>query len=214
MPQSQENTPNLVDLNAELDNVVTHNGFLLPRRFYDKTFKTFKGFTEQVELAKSIIAEGKSVFVFGSTGIGKTHFGVALAYEWYVRNIKISKNRITDKLEKQYPKHPIFLPAVELFLELKSGFDSGTSEDDILYPYSVCDLLMIDDVGSEKVSDWSRQVFYTLIDRRYRDIKQTIITSNLSLDALAKAIDERISSRIVEMGCVIKLDGSDYRLKK
>ena len=86
------------------------------------------------------------------------------------------------------------------------------SEENIINFYGSKELLVIDDVGAEKVSDWSRQMFYTLIDRRYREMSQTIITSNLDLDKLAEIIDERISSRIIEMGKVIKLGGKDWRL--
>ena len=97
---------------------------------------------------------------------------------------------------------------------MKASFDNNrVSELDILDEYSNAKLLIIDDIGVEKITDWSRQVFYTLIDRRYRNMKQTIITSNLYLDEISKNIDDRIVSRLIEMGKIIKLDGQDQRLK-
>ena len=63
-------------------------------------------------------------------------------------------------------------------------------------------------------SAWSRQVVYTLIDRRYRSVLPTIITSNLDLDEVAERIDDTIASRIVGMGKIIFLRGTDWRLKQ
>ena len=113
--------------------------------------------------------------------------------------------------------NPVFLPAVELMLEIKESWrneeDSrAESEKRILDKYTRCPLLTIDDLGAEKVSEWSRQVIYLLIDRRYRDMKQTIITSNLTQGQLAEQLDARIASRIAEMGLVIDLGDKDYRL--
>jgi DNA replication protein DnaC len=110
--------------------------------------------------------------------------------------------------------YPLFLPSSEFFLQLKDTFGNNKiSEQDIIQQYDRSPLLVIDDVGSEKISDWSRQMFYVLIDRRYRNKKQTIITSNLNLKQISELIDDRISSRIVGMGKVVEFFGEDYRLR-
>ncbi len=88
------------------------------------------------------------------------------------------------------------------------------SEKDLLDRYAQTPLLVLDDLGAEKISDWSRQTFYLLIDRRYREIKQTIITSNLTHDQLAGQLDDRIASRICEMGVVIDTGKKDWRVTK
>ena len=187
------------------------NELSLPVRFRDKTLLGFKGYEDKVGIAKNSISEGKSLFLYGPNGTGKTHLAVGLLYDWFVRGIKYGHDWLSEKQEKIYPKIPMFIPSVEFFLELKSSFDSKVSELEIIDKYSH-GLLLLDDLGAEKVSDWSRQVCYTLIDRRYREMQPTIITSNLGLNELAKTIDERIASRIVEMGAVVKLEGKDYRL--
>ncbi len=114
---------------------------------------------------------------------------------------------------------PIFLPAAELLLEIKESWRReenlmAESEKDLLDRYAQTPLLVLDDLGAEKISDWSRQTFYLLIDRRYREIKQTIITSNLTHDQLAGQLDDRIASRICEMGVVIDTGKKDWRVTK
>ena len=139
-----------------------------------------------------------NIFLSGDCGTGKTHLAVALLLTvWERRNVGYT---------------PIFLPSVEFFLELKKSF-AREGEMSVLDKYSDS-ILVIDDVGAEKISDWSRQVFYTLIDRRYRNKKQTIITSNLSLDEFAGKFDDRIVSRLCENGRAITLTGKDQRISQ
>ena len=84
----------------------------------------------------------------------------------------------------------------------------------MLKKYANVGLLVLDDLGAEKTSDWSRQVFYLLLDRRYREMKQTIITTNLSLEQIAETFDDRVASRLCEMGVTIELKGKDKRVEK
>lgn len=195
----------------------------VPLRFHDKFVSNYKGNKREVDLAVNAITNRKSVFLYGSCGTGKSHLAVALAMEWlragnFIVELAYGYQHVirgTEKsIDKPYLYLPHFLPSVELFLELKATFDSKTeTEMDVIDKYSRCPLLIIDDVGAEKVSDWSRQIFYTLIDRRYRDMKQTIITTNKTPDQIAQLIDERITSRIFEMGEVIELKGNDRRIE-
>lgn len=189
----------------------------IPKRYVDKCLSNFEGNQELIDKNLNAILSGESVFIGGKCGVGKTHLAVALMKQWareYV--IKTITEKIIDeaRLRSVYFEPIRFLASVDLFLELKSTFNSNsTDEQDVIKKYVQSPLLLIDDVGSEKVSDWSRQIFYLLIDRRYREVKPTIITSNLSLGQIAELIDERISSRICEMGIVTELTGKDRRLK-
>lgn len=87
----------------------------------------------------------------------------------------------------------------DLFMVLKANFGNG-SEMQILEKYLDVDLLVVDDIGVGKKSDWAYDVFYFLINYRYENLKDTIITSNLSLEELATNWhDDRITSRISRM---------------
>jgi len=198
---------------VEPDSISTIS-LLLPVRFRGKTFENFRGFADKVEMIKGCIKGKESVYITGLCGVGKTHLAAASVYYFHAESGRMEEDGFGEK-KVQYSSSIKFLPISEFFLELKSSFDSHSeSEINILDKYCRFEFLVIDDVGMEKVSDWSRQVFYTLIDRRYREMRQTLITSNLTLDKLAEYIDERISSRIVEMGKVVTLQGKDMRLKR
>jgi hypothetical protein len=73
--------------------------------------------------------------------------------------------------------------------------------------------LILDDIGTEKPSEWAQQNIFLIIDRRYETLRQTIFTSNLSLDELSERLGDRITSRIAEMCKVIELKGKDRRIK-
>lgn len=152
--------------------------------------------------------DGLGLYIFGGIGTGKTHLCYAIKKE-----IKSSSSAI--------------ISVTDLFLKIKSTFNkedgSGSqTEEEIINELSDIDsgwsvpinVLFLDDLGIEKPSEWAQQTLYTIIDRRYRDYKQTVFTSNLSLDDLSDRLGDRIPSRIAEMCKVIKLNGKDRRLTR
>lgn len=173
-----------------------------------KTLSTLKDLDEEIGLAYMAITSNQSVTLFGAPGRGKTHMAIGLMREWV-------KLKTYERPMNGLQGHKaVFLPAPEFFFEIKQTYNSAASKDEeqVMSGYSWVDLLVIDDLGAEKVTDWSRQLLYLLIDRRYRNGKQTIITTNLTPSQLAETIDARIVSRLAEMGVVIELKGSDKRL--
>jgi len=180
----------------------------LPERYRGKAIPA----TRQSLWAIGEMRKGNSLFLTGIPGSGKTHLAVALLNEWFAESM-------VDSEKGPFPSkgYPVFLPAVELMLEIKSSWreeESARAESEkmIMDKYARKPLLVIDDLGAEKISEWSRVVIYLLIDRRYRDCKQTIITSNLSIQDLANQLDSRIASRISEMGSVLEMEKKDYRV--
>ena len=73
-------------------------------------------------------------------------------------------------------------------------------------------LLILDDIGVERVSDFVLETLYRVINYRYVNMLPTIFTSNLNIQELADKIGDRSVSRIVEMCGVVELTGSDRRL--
>lgn len=180
----------------------------IPARYHGKALIKNKPALQALEAFKA----GQSLYLCGATGSGKTHLAIALMNEW-------GADTIAQGSEGFYfsKGQAVFLPAVELLLEIKESWRNeedarAESEKKIMDKYASKPLLVVDDLGAEKVSEWSRSVVYLLIDRRYRNNLQTIITSNLSPGQLADQLDTRIASRINEMGAVIDLGTHDYRL--
>lgn len=148
------------------------------------------------------VRSGRGIFITGECGTGKTHMGVGLLLDWYSRH---AKSIVINS--------SIFMPVVELFFDLKRAFDKPGGEADIIDLHSYSPMLMLDDLGAEKVSEWSIQVFYLILDRRYRGMLPVIITSNLSLGRISEVFDDRVASRIAEMCEVIRLEGPDRRVR-
>lgn len=163
----------------------------------------------------------KSIFMYGPRGTGKTHLMAAMM-RYEVLNLEPIKGWDEDDdiyyFEPNACDFPIFISVPELMLKLRETFNKKHSdsqtESEILERYSEAKVLYLDDLGTEKASDWATQTLYLLIDRRYSEIKRTIISSNLNLNQIAERIDDRISSRIAGMCEIIQMTGGDRRLNK
>ena len=77
-----------------------------------------------------------------------------------------------------------------------------------------CDLLIIDDLGTEYTNNFIASQFFTCINERLLNRRSTLISTNLSLDTLADLYTERSFSRITSNYIMLKLIGDDIRIKK
>lgn len=75
--------------------------------------------------------------------------------------------------------------------------------------YGECQILLVDDLGSQKPAEWELDYFFTIFDCRYNKNLPTIVTTNLDREALVNFYLERIISRIP--GTWIKFGNNDYR---
>jgi DNA replication protein DnaC len=167
--------------------------------FPSKVQKSLKELSFPKDLENTKI---EGTYIQGQNGTGKT----TLAAFMLVANIKDE-----DDLENNF-----FISASELLFEFKNSYskNSDVSEKEILDKYSNVPLLIIDDFGIEKITDWSYQMLYILINRRYENMLSTIYTSNLTLEELGEKLgDHRIPSRIQGSCKLMKIEGTDFRLK-
>jgi DNA replication protein DnaC len=140
------------------------------------------------------------VFLYGPSGVGKTHLAVGAAL----------------RLGLMKGKWVQFSSAPQLMADCRMAAAAGPGEenpdmliDRYIYRYHY---LVIDDIGVEKPSEFVQEKMYRLIDGRFASDRPTIITSNFSLDELASRLGERLASRIGS-GVVAEVRGDDYRLK-
>ena len=161
-------------------------------------------------------AKNESYFLWGNPGTGKTHLVSAIVAE-IVRSAPPKHIYEDGRLKAVVlPQYPSLISVPDLLLEIREAFRDGSqqTESDIIDCYTTgIKSLILDDLGVEKTTDWSLQTLYSIIDRRYRDMRQTIITSNLSLKGIAEKVGDRIASRISEMCRVVELKGRDRRVK-
>ena len=128
----------------------------------------------------------KGLYLHGNFGCGKTYLISALFNE-------LAKNRISTEI--------VYFP--ELLRDIKSNFD--TYGDQMEYLENV-DLLLIDDIGAEKVTEWSRdEILGTILQKRMNNYKTTFFTSNLTIEELERHFsssnnsdDEIKARRIIE----------------
>jgi len=133
-----------------------------------------------------------SSFIYGKTNVGKTILACFMMLEE-------QKQIYLQGGPKTKFDRCIFTSTTDLVNELKGTFSSNEerTEQDILNFYCDLHLLVLDDFGINKPSDWILQTLYSIINHRYEYLKPTIITSNIDLAAIAEVLgDDRITSRI------------------
>ena len=143
--------------------------------------------------------EGNILFT-GNAGTGKTFLS----------------NCIADRFLKDR-KSVIYLTAIELFdVLVKTKIEkcddpgiTGTCQN-----ITECDLLIIDDLGSEVSNAFTNSNLFYILNRRLTEEKSTIISTNLSLNVMRDVYSERITSRIQSGYSIIPVYGDDIRLKK
>jgi len=143
---------------------------------------------------------GDGLFIYGPTESGKTLLASYLLLEEqkkiYLEGGPQSKDDLCQLISTD-----------QLIEEIKSTFDSSSprTEQMVISYYSTIHLLVLDDFGTARPTDWVLSVLYSIINRRYEWLKKTILTSNLSLEEIARVYrDDRITSRIDRMCRKIK----------
>ena len=139
----------------------------------------------------------RSLLFMGDAGLGKTHLSLAL-----VRAIS----------EKGYGV--VYGSAGNLFSAAEKEHFSFSGETTAVDSLLSCDLLIIDDLGTEFYSSFAASLFYNIINTRLLSGKATVINTNLSFDELEKRYTPRITSRFIGGYDMKKFIGSDIRQKK
>jgi len=148
------------------------------------------------------LGNDSGLYLWGLRGRGKTHLLYA-----------------TCKAIKDYGKTVKFVNVPELLLEIRSTFNlqSETTEKDVVNKYCKSEYLFLDDLGVEKITDFSLQAIYLILDRREKEGKRKVfITSEKSIKEIAINLNDRIASRIIGM-CgkenIVELKDKDWRIK-
>ena len=141
----------------------------------------------------------------GPTGVGKTHLAVG----------------VLRALQSRHRMYGVFYSTTDLLRLIRAGYDPmlGTCDPKALTRAMEADLLVLDDLGAERPTDWVLDTLQMVIDTRYTNCRRTIVTSNHAdlpaesgdPSSLEARIGFRIRSRLAEMCEFVDLGGCDHR---
>ena len=185
----------------------------IPRRYSECSLSNYhpaKGNVSQLtafnyayQLAKEYPAIDRGLLLMGSVGVGKTHLSAAI---------------LRALIEKGVPC--LFYEFGALLKEIQNSYNpiSQTSELQVLTSVFEAEVLVLDELGASKPTDWIRDTMMQIINTRYNDKKLIIFTTNY-LDGRRSERDEtledrigvRLRSRLYEMCKTVLMEGEDYR---
>jgi len=184
---------------------------MMGKRFQSRKFETYEKDRNKraydiawdyVQNFEEYKANGKGLIFLGDVGTGKTHLAAA-----------ISNYLLSEKLQAI-----VFGTWASLLFKLRRSYDPYEGqlerEVDIIQAMERCDLLVLDDVGKEKQTDWSDEKLFHIIDSRYNNLLPIVITANYDLHRFERRIGNAIFSRLMEMCQPIAMNGNDYRLER
>lgn len=148
------------------------------------------------ESISPILQAGNSVIVRGDFGSGKTHMAVSIGYDWPGTG-----------------RGGVVYQTVCGFLhELKDSYRNKTSGIGPMQRAVKCGLLILDELLANHGSEFDQSTIRELIDARYRNLKPTIILTNmLNNEGLIQALDKPTLDRMLDGGCVVTLKGVSQR---
>lgn len=142
----------------------------------------------------------ENLFFYGDTGLGKTFLSHCIAKEL----IESTHSVIYFSAFRLF----------ELFADSTFGRTDSASQQELEQHIFECDLLIIDDLGTELVNSFVSSQLFLVLNERILRRKSTLISTNLSLGTFADTYSERIFSRISSTYTMLRLIGDDIRIQK
>lgn len=207
------------------------SGAQLPARYVNANFQ---GFTNLSGNGRQVVARmqkwaaqftpaaGNGILLGGSVGVGKTYLLVALAKALAARGFSVQ-----------------FADFFQLLSELKAGYSDGKADPAMMAPLMACDVLIIDELGKGRNTEWERTIVDTLIQGRYNQRRPVVASTNYALSAevapanfnidlerttssrsefspevfgsLESRVGSRVFSRLRETMDFVDLTGDDFR---
>lgn len=187
----------------------------IPKRYQHCSLESFKEKMPVLKNAKARVQEfvdlwpstdaGRGLLLIGPCGSGKTHLAVAA---------------LVEIINSGKPGRVLFSNFQDLIQEIQASFDSDEvpSKSELLRPLLETDLLVLDELGSQKPTTFVQDILYYVINTRYNEERTTIFTTNYTdnpdakEEPLAARIGTRLRSRLYEMAALVPFTGaSDHR---
>lgn len=177
-------------------------GAMIPPRFKGKTFEAFKAEDDKQRKVLAVCrayaenfhkhhAEGRSLLLLGNVGTGKTHLAAAVA----------------DYVIRHYGFNALYRTVYGILQHVKGSFDREAeyNETEAFQAFIEPELLIIDEVGATKSSEFEQQTLFNIINGRYEQQVPTIVISNLMPEELIGALGERCVDRLREGGGIAQV---------
>jgi len=217
------------------------NGAAMGEVFDGKSFDTFDvsaGNQAAFDACKRVAVNGdRGIVIFGSNGLGKSHLLASLAKEFHRLRLYAPPEAATENMveipslkelmdmqfddeetaapyllreEIHREAHVEFWPSLDLVAALRKDVLEGQVVERCMR----CDLLLLDDIGREKVNDFIGQEFQRIIDYRWRMKRTTAIATNMSRTQIAAKYGAHTASRLADACEFVDVKGDDYRIKR
>jgi DNA replication protein DnaC len=185
---------------------------LIPTRYKNCTLSSFRSYNDSLKRAvanahrfvDAFPVVDRGLLLLGLAGVGKTHLAVGILKE----------------VVQKTGARALFYGTAELLRAIRGTYDpvARTSELKILRPVMEAELLVLDDLGAERVTDWVEETMNLIVNTRYNERRATIFTSNYldvpeidDPNSLLSRIGFRMRSRLHEMCSIVEIDAADYR---
>jgi len=179
---------------------------LIPARFLSRNFDNFRAETKEQKAAlavsrayaenfESIRKRGDGLVFSGLPGTGKSHLATSI-------------------LQAILPEHcGLYMTCMGLIREVRNTWrkDSERGEAEVLRIVASVPLLVLDEIGVQYGTDGEQTILFEVLDRRYRDMKPTILLTNQAKQGLKDFIGERSFDRLTETSKWVSFDWSSYR---
>ena len=165
-----------------------------PAKYRDHTLETYPGDPDVVEQLRRWLERDDRAWLVasGEYGAGKTGLAVALLHEYAERGQSV-----------------LFVNAPSMLRRVRATYSAGgADESSVLDTLADVDVLAIDDVGKERLTDWASELLYDLVNRRYSADRRTIVTTNLSMHDLNRHVGDATFWRIYERAVWLSLSGN------
>jgi DNA replication protein DnaC len=209
----------------------------IPERYRSCSFKSFStvntddGQAHQLLAARTrseryvdefLTEEGRfterGLLFTGPNGVGKTHLAVA----------------VLSRLIERFRVHAVFADCTALIHRLQNTFEPGSprAKRDVLDPILHGEILLLDDLGAQKSSEWVNEILYLILNERYSSRLPTLVTTNLRMESvepdrlnpkdgaemlrqrrapLSERLPASLVSRLYQMTRPIQIEAGDFR---
>lgn len=182
----------------------------IPMGFRDRTFDSFVATSPEQEHALAVAREfaenfwsrhapaGTFLVFGGNPGTGKSHLAIAAAQSVMARGTAM------------------YLDAMDAIRRVRATWrrDAGQSEDEVIRMLgNTIDLLVLDEIGVQRGTEDEQMILFDILNRRYRDLRPTILLTNLGGNALGEFLGPRIMDRLMERSIMVAFKWESHRRK-